>query len=181
MSLYNISPLFLTSLSSTTPAGIASKLYYSQSSPSRVETPSCKAIIMSSKLDALPVEILHRIASVGACEAALALSGVNRALHLACNDRLVYKAIIDNRNGTGGPKWQHCLPLSVQSPTSSWARYALADSKAAQYHTMNLNLEECISWLPQLMACHCKAFSGQVPQPSMNSPFQIPFSILAVP
>ena len=136
---------------------------------------------MSSKLDALPVEILHHIASVGACEAALALSGVNRALRLACNDRLVYKAILDNRNGAGGPKWQHCLPLSMQSPISSWARYALADSKAAQYHTMSLDLKGCVSWLPQLMAYHCKTFSGQVPQPSIDSPFQILFLISAVP
>lgn len=135
---------------------------------------------MSSKLDALPVEILQLIASVGACEAALALCRVNRALRLACNDRLVYKAILDNRNGAGSPKWQHCLPLSMQSPTLSWARYALADSKAAQYHTMSLDLKDCVSWLPQLMACHCKTFPGQVPQPSGNSLFQIPFSISAV-
>ena len=135
---------------------------------------------MSSRLDALPVEILHRIASLGTCEAALALSRVNKALYLACNDCLVYKAILDNRNGTGGPKWQHCLPLSMQSPISSWARYALAESKAAQYHTMSLNLRDCVSWLPQLLAYHCKAFFGQVPQPSVNSPFQIPFSTSAV-
>ncbi|CAD6574884.1 MAG: hypothetical protein ASARMPRED_006960 [Alectoria sarmentosa] len=107
-----------------------------------------------TKLDGLPVEILGRIASIGTCEAALALSKVNRILHTACNDRLVYKAILDNRNGNGGQEWQHRIPLSMESPVSSWARYALADSRAAQDYTVSLEPRTFASWAPQLMAYH---------------------------
>ena len=135
-----------------------------------------------TKLDRLPVEILGYIASVGTCEAALALSKVNRTLHAACSDRLVYSAILDNRNGNGGPKWQHRIPLSMESPVSSWARYALADSKAAQDHTVSLEPRSFASWAPQLMAYHRKVLSEQEPNlPSVDSPSQILSSISPVP
>lgn len=113
------------------------------------------------ELDGLPVEILRHIAAVGTCEAALALSKVNKTLHTACYDRLVFKAIIDNRNGNEGPRWQHHLPLSMETPVSSWARYALADSKAAQDHVLGPEPHELASWAPQLMAYHRKVFSEQ--------------------
>ena len=113
----------------------------------------------SLKLDRLPIEIIRRIASVATCEAVVALSQVNRTLHAACNDALVYKAIIDNRNGNGGPGWHHHLPLSMQSPVSSWARYALADSKAAQDR---LKPTSIVSWAPQLIAYHRQFFSNRI-------------------
>ena len=69
-------------------------------------------VLEPSKLDALPIKILHRLASVGTCEA-LALSKARRALRLACDHRLVYKAILDNCNGNRDPKWQHGLPSST--------------------------------------------------------------------
>ena len=88
----------------------------------------------------------------------MALIKVNKTLNLACNDPLVYKAIIENRNGNGGPQWQHHLPLSLDSPVSSWARYALADSKAACARTLSLQ-PAMMSWVPQLIAHHRQYFS----------------------
>jgi hypothetical protein len=86
-------------------------------------------LLESRKLDTLPVEIIRRIAAHGPCQSALALLKVNRALHYACNDQLVVKSIINNGNGPSRemPVW-HCTALTLQSPISSWARYALADS-----------------------------------------------------
>lgn len=110
----------------------------------------------SSKLDELPVEIVRRIASVGACEAALALSKVNTTLHAACHDTLVYRAIINNRNGNGGSEWNHNLPLSIESPVSSWARYALADSLAPQGNISSLTPRLTTIWAPQLLVYHRK-------------------------
>lgn len=88
----------------------------------------------SPKLDSLPVEILQRIASYGPCESALALLRVSKAFHGACNNRHVFKSILIDCNGFGGPPWRS-IPLSAESPTSSWARYAFADSKAKQLLT----------------------------------------------
>lgn len=110
----------------------------------------------SLKLDELPIEIVRRIASIGACEAALALSKVNRTLRAACHDTLVYKAIINNRNGNGGSEWKHNLPLSVESPVSSWARYALADSLATHGNILSLAPRSTIPWAPQLLVYHRK-------------------------
>ena len=112
-----------------------------------------------SKLDELPIEIVRRIASVGACEAVLALSKVNKTLHAACHDTLVYKAIIDNRNGNGGLEWNHNLPLSMESPVSSWACYALADSLAPQGNISSLTPRSILSWAPQLLVYHRKYHS----------------------
>ena len=123
------------------------------------------------KLDALPIEIIRRIASLGNCEAALALSKVNRTIRTACHDWLVYKAILDNGNGNGGPAWQHRPPLSMESPVSSWARYALADSKAAHSNHLTFDPEAFVSWAPQLMAYHRKNLSVQESnRPSVDSP-----------
>ena len=155
----------------------------------RSETPSYKimANIMCtnsgvSGLDRLPIEILRHIAAIGTCEAALALSKVNKTLRTACHDRLVFKAIIDNRNGNEGPAWRHHLPLSMETPVSSWARYALADSKAAQDHASGPETAKLVSWAPQLMVYHRKVFSvQQTILSSVSSPSQIPFSISPVP
>jgi hypothetical protein len=85
---------------------------------------------------------------------------VNRALHRACNDRLVFRSIIDHGNGRSGdaPPWKFTL-LSLQSPASSWARYALADSKAARlprddaWKSTGVG-KDLVKWAPQLMASH---------------------------
>ena len=118
----------------------------------------------SPKLDKLPIEVLRRIISLGPCEAALILLRVNRTLYGACNDNLVFKSIINNRDSNGVPNW-HCTLLSIESPTSTWARYALADSKAAKWSTETyLSMtripdfvsDRFVSWAPQLMASHRK-------------------------
>ena len=121
----------------------------------------CNMTSEPSKLDTLPFDILYRIASVGDCDAALSLSMVNKALRAACNNHLVHKAIREKFDGTPDSKWQHHLPLSKESPVSSWARYALADSKAAQHQTSSIKTEVLMSWAPQLMAHHRKFPSKQ--------------------
>ncbi len=113
------------------------------------------------KLDGLPIEIIQCIASHGLCEAALTLSHVNRSLYKACSDRQVFKSIIKNRNGHGGPNWD-IMPLSDGSPTSSWARYALADSMARRWIAKADANPPWLpvhfpSWAPQLM-CSSREF-----------------------
>ena len=123
-------------------------------------------------LDQLPVEILRHIASLANCEAVLALSEVNSTLRAACNDRWVYKALIHNRNGSGAPAWPHHLPLTMQSPVSSWARYALADSKALHHDAPNFKFTSIVSWAPHLFAHHRKFRLRQEPALlSVNSRF----------
>ena len=124
------------------------------------------------RLDQLPVEVLRHIASLGNCETVLALSEVNNTLRAACNDPWVYKALIDNRNGYRAPEWPHHLPLTMQSPVSSWARYALADSKASHDNASNFTLTSIVSWAPQLFAHHRRFRLRQKPTLlSVNSRF----------
>lgn len=111
----------------------------------------------SLKLDRLPVEILRRIASISSCEATLALLKVSRFCHRACNDRLVFKAIIDNNNEGKTVTW-HGPNLMIGSPTSSWARYALADSKATKLPNDPL-IDKFVSWAPQLAALNRKTYA----------------------
>ena len=126
------------------------------------------------RLDELPVEILRHIASVGVCETVLALSEVNKTLRAALHDGLVYKAIIENRNGNGGLRWHHHIPLSLESSASSWARYALADSRAARI--TSLEPVSILSWAPQLLAQHCKrALEQEYKMLSVGSSFLDPF------
>lgn len=117
-----------------------------------------------SKLDTLPIELLRRICSFGLCESALTLLKVNRRLHQACNDRQVFKSIIENRNGYGGKCWTY-LPLTLSSSVENWARYALADSKARRLmdgdgEWDDTNGKEGVDdWLPKLMASQRSCFS----------------------
>lgn len=110
---------------------------------------------MPVRLDCLPVEVIQRIASYGACESVLTLTRVNKTLCTACNDRQVFRAILRNRNGYGGPRWDN-IPLSNDSPTSSWARYALADSKAGELAAKDQRSQTSLPpgfhlWIPQLV------------------------------
>jgi len=110
----------------------------------------------SLKLDSLPIEILRRIATFSPCEAILALMEVSRILHRSCNDRLVFKSIIDYHNKRRSLKLQG-PKLTIESPTSSWARYALADSKAIKLPTDPL-IDKFVSWAPQLAASNRKFY-----------------------
>ena len=106
--------------------------------------------------DRLPVEIQRRIISYGPCESALALMKVNKTLYETCNDRLLFKSIIDNRNGPNTPnRYSHVL--SINSPVHAWACYALADSKAATWST-DQPPDRFLSWVPQLTALDCKVY-----------------------
>lgn len=58
-------------------------------------------------------------------------------------------AILDNRNGYGGLRWT-TVPLKPIDSKSSWARYALADSKASSRGAVLV--ADPITWLPQLSA-----------------------------
>lgn len=104
------------------------------------------------RLDALPSEIIQRIASVGPCENVLALVRVNHALRRVCNDNHVFRSIIRNRSGWGGSEWQD-IPLTGLDSTSAWARYALADSKAVTADKMS-SPKLFAKWGPQLMISH---------------------------
>jgi hypothetical protein len=108
-------------------------------------------------LDTLPVEIIQRIAAFGPCESTLTLLKVNRKIHVACNNSFVFRSIIESGNdsSTDLPIWR-CVPLSLDIPASSWARYALADSKAAQLSkSNNIYWDETLGfvrWGPHLIA-----------------------------
>jgi hypothetical protein len=119
------------------------------------------------RLDTLPVEIIQRIASCGPCESALALGKVCSTLHRACNNRFVFKSIIDNGNGRSfeNDDWQ-CTAVTSQCSTSECARWALADSQARQLVELlegnarwsvtfdDFWLDEYTTWAPQIMALH---------------------------
>ena len=125
---------------------------------------------MRFEFDDLPVEIIQRIASHGSCESALALARVSRTLHRACNDRQVFKAILRNRNGYGGPSWDN-VPLSNDSSTLSWARYALADSIAGEWAAKDSADRDEVppsfaAWLPQLM-CNSRKYSLAILESAM--------------
>ena len=111
---------------------------------------------LTLSLDALPAELLQRIASFGPCESALALSKANKRIRHACNDRQVFISILKNRNDCLGPEWfpRH---LASDAPTSSWARCALADTKARSWSTQEMTdynelRSSFLPWAPQLMA-----------------------------
>ena len=83
------------------------------------------------KLDWLPREIVRQIVTLGSCETALALSKVNKRLQRFCDDPGLYKSIIENHRGHEVATW-YSTTLSIESPISTWARYALDDAKASQ-------------------------------------------------
>ena len=146
------------------------------------------SFIMSEthKLDTLPVEIIRRITSHGPCESTLSLLKVNRALHSACNDRLVFKSIIDNGNGSTSdlPIWKCTLPLD--SPVTLWARYALADSKACIMPSDASGAggdrwNDFADVVPQLMASHRTPQPKSQAQVHTKATSQTPSSLMQVP
>ena len=117
------------------------------------------------KVDNLPVEILQRVASYLPATAALRFLRVNRSIYKACNDRQVFKAIVNNRNAYDGPIWT-TIPLSADSPTSAWARYAVADLKARRWrperHSSPTIIRDVVRWAPQLMSAGRKCTAPYV-------------------
>ena len=100
------------------------------------------------KLDWLPREIRRQIVTLRSCETVLALSKVNKRLQHICDDPGLFKAIIDNHRGHEVATW-YSTALSMESPISSWARYALADAKAAQW-SLDLSFIPIFHSKPQL-------------------------------
>jgi len=85
-------------------------------------------------LDDLPVELIQRIASFASARIVLQLIRVNRKFRSACDDGLVFKAVIENGNDyaeyCGLPVW-NVNNLQCQD-TDAWKRLAVADSLAQQ-------------------------------------------------
>ena len=129
----------------------------SPSLPSHCQISSSAKMAQSIFLDKLPTEIIHVILIYGNCEAALALSATNRALRQACfNDSVIFRRLITQGNVVATRR-KHASPhdeydfsneidelqrrlslpwtvpgLGLATPASTWARWALADSKAQQ-------------------------------------------------
>lgn len=111
--------------------------------------------INSQKLDGLPIEIIQRIATFCDCISVFELSKTNKILYEACNDRQVFKVIIENRNGYDGPVWDS-IPITSESSRDVWARWALADLKGRQWlHDQwlgtSIQQQRFLSWAPLLM------------------------------
>lgn len=122
------------------------------------------------KFDALPVEVIQRIASVCTCQSVLALCATNRLLHHACFNRAVFEGVILNRQDSSStvPVWEGCSVIedyygkdrSSEPITTSqlWVRFALADDKAARLLMYwspiwrAHNVREISTWVPQLVA-----------------------------
>ena len=107
--------------------------------------------------DDLPAELVQQIASIGSCEAALALVQVSRYVRHACNTRHVFKSILERQNDCGRLEWCS-VALSTDAPTSSWTRYTMADYKARRRIAGDfpcfdrLKEDRFLDWAPQLMA-----------------------------
>lgn len=111
-------------------------------------------------LGGLPVEIIQRIASIGPCESAKSF-----VMHAMTGTSS--KPSLQIVTTAKGPDWP-TVALSSDAPTSSWGRYALADSKARRWEAeyppcrfqelMDVLMDvdeledEFLRWAPQLMA-----------------------------
>ncbi|KAF2256156.1 hypothetical protein BU26DRAFT_557631 [Trematosphaeria pertusa] len=138
---------------------------------------------MSSLLD-LPTELIQRIARNLPCSAALNFIQVNRQLHAACNDRLVFKHIAlhqvghENLGGKEGtPVWDEGVDLLNEATLQGTIRIALAVERALQRASekpprwfseddggvvvVHRDVEE---WLPHLLTLHhpaCSSFKAE--------------------
>jgi hypothetical protein len=113
----------------------------------------------SLTLDTLPVEVIQRIAGCSTAESVLNLLKVNRKLHSACDDDLVFKAVI--RNGNGHPTATPWNINSFSHTQTGWARLAIADSRARAWpsskeeiYSDQLSIKNISKWAPQLIALH---------------------------
>ena len=90
------------------------------------------------KLDALPVELVQRIAGFCSIKTVLKLAKVNRALHRTCSDQYVFRSILLSGNGRPSPtklEW-YGSKLSLLEDPNTWAAYALADYKASKIESV---------------------------------------------
>jgi hypothetical protein len=112
------------------------------------------------RLDHLPLEVLRRVAVYGPFGSALSLLQVNHTLRDACNDWTVFRGIIENNanSGTRKPTWDITALRIPSDPQTFWARYALADLKAAQFldESEKPLPYQIARWLPQVVAMYRK-------------------------
>ncbi|KAF2870016.1 hypothetical protein BDV95DRAFT_574896 [Massariosphaeria phaeospora] len=116
----------------------------------------------SASLNFLPTEILLRIASFLPCSSVLNLQRVNRHLHTACNDRLLFRAIAEHpaymAEGLEAfpnkaiAEWQDAAVALEAATLSDTVRMAFAVEQAINLHRRDAGLPTNIdTWLPQLM------------------------------
>ena len=105
-------------------------------------------------LGTLPAELQERVFSFCSFRTLLRLSLTNKAIHHNTGGAPVIRAIINNRQGRGGQVWRYPYP-TAESPSSVWARYALADDKAGLEVPLGMLFRCCkdaMLWAPQLLA-----------------------------
>jgi len=103
---------------------------------------SAKSNTMTSAsltLDALPAEIIRRIASLSSAKTVLSFARVNCRLYNLCNDDIVFKEVIENGNDNSLvekgndnsflPPWK--IPDGIT--INDWKRLALADLRARRW------------------------------------------------
>ena len=112
----------------------------------------------------LPLELLHRIITVGLCESALALSQTNKRFNSICRRPFIYVEIIEDKlksdstvQGRSDIKWHKTAGLDTENDPLVCARWALADSRArAASSDNNIALRnvplELLEWEPYLLA-----------------------------
>lgn len=109
-----------------------------------------------NSLQYLTVEILQRIASYLSPDSALCFLLVCRQIKHACDDWIVWRAIIENSANfpIGVPQWRKLFP-------QEWKRYAITDSKAAKINIcMNTEPIQTMNWLPHIVALHRKFYTA---------------------
>ena len=120
------------------------------------------------KLDWLPRDILRQIVTLGSYETLLALSQVNKHFQHFCDNPGLYKSIIVNRRGRKVATW-YSATLSTESPISTWARYALADVKAAQCSLEPLFVEGLYGWPQRQCSRESLGLRGLYSPPQLQS------------
>ncbi len=73
----------------------------------------------------LPLELLHRITTIGPCESALTLSQVNKRLSSICRQAFIYRDIIEDKlkydsiaRNNNGIKWHNTASVDLQADVS---------------------------------------------------------------
>lgn len=110
----------------------------------------------STKLDALPKELIAHIACCSDAESVLRLSLSCKTIRAACYDSLVFKHILLNRQQTFWTKGSldiEAVTGRAENNAAVWARYALADEVACELSQRECPLEvpqRFVSCLPEL-------------------------------
>lgn len=117
-------------------------------------------------LHALPTEIIKRIATFLPCPSAHALMRTSCQFYLSVNDRLVFRAMLENQRSQDNhdplaASWIARLPgvLPPSCPPAAWARFALADAKAAAVAAAAaapapFEWHAFLAWAPPLLLLH---------------------------